>query len=239
MSDETMTAPASDACHSAPSAPRAARNRVSETLREWPVSHGLLLGAFSLCTALALSVVDDVTRGSIAQRSAEDLRASLAQVVPEEIHNEALTAHLLDLHDPEAGPVTVYRAVKDGAVTGVAYEMTGYGYGGRIQVLMGIDTEGELLGVRVLSHSETPGLGDKIEVAKSDWILGFTGLSLTDPAPADWNVQRDGGVFDQFSGATITPRGVVGAIREGLELFERNRAEMLAPLDDPSSEETG
>jgi electron transport complex protein RnfG len=81
----------------------------------------------------------------------------------------------------------------------------------------------------VLSHAETPGLGDKIEVAKDPWILGFNGLSLGDPPESEWAVKKDGGRFDQFSGATITPRGVVGAIKDGLSFFQTHRTELLNP----------
>jgi electron transport complex protein RnfG len=87
--------------------------------------------------------------------------------------------------------------------------------------------DGKVLGVRVLAHKETPGLGDKMEVKKGDWILRFTGLSLGNPSPERWKVKKDGGQFDQSSGATITPRGVVRAIREGLELFNAHKAQMI------------
>lgn len=200
-------------------------------VREAPIAHGVLLGLFSLCTALILSLVDDLTRGPIADRVTEDLNSSLAQVIPDGLHDNAVTEGVLTIEDPQEGPVAVYQARQDGQVTAVAFEMTAYGYGGRIQVLLGVDAAGQILGVRVLSHAETPGLGDKIEVAKSDWILGFEGRSLTDPQPDGWKVKRDGGVFDQFSGATITPRAVVGAIRRGLDLFERNRAALLTAPD--------
>ena len=94
-------------------------------------------------------------------------------------------------------------------------------------MIMGVDRDGNILGVRVLSHKETPGLGDKIEAAKSDWILNFTGRSLDNLTSAQWAVKKDGGVFDQFAGATITPRAVVGAVRDGLELFAARRTEMI------------
>ena len=119
-------------------------------------------------------------------------------------------------------------------VTGLAFEMSGPGYSGLIHVLLGIAPDGTLLGVRVRSHTETPGLGDKIELAKDDWILGFTGKSLRDPAPENWKVKRDGGVFDQFSGATITPRAVVRTITRGLTFFDRNKAALTAPLPQKS-----
>jgi electron transport complex protein RnfG len=92
--------------------------------------------------------------------------------------------------------------------------------------MLGVDAEGKVLGVRVLAHKETPGLGDKIEVKKGDWILRFAGLSLGNPLPEKWKVKKDGGQFDQFAGATITPRGVVKAVREGLDFFAANQAKL-------------
>ena len=196
-------------------------------LRDMPAIHGVLLALFALVTALLLAVSDDLTRGPIAARAAEDLAASLAQVVPDALHDNALGAAALTLDDAGT-PVTVYRGTLSGAVTAIAFERVGYGYSGAIRVLMAVDADGAILGVRVLAHAETPGLGDKIETAKGDWILGFDGLSLGNPPPERWKVKRDGGQFDQFSGATITPRAVVGAIREGLDFFAAHRAELTA-----------
>ncbi len=93
--------------------------------------------------------------------------------------------------------------------------------------MLGMDAQGKILGVRVLAHKETPGLGDKIDVKKTDWILRFTDLSLGNPPVEKWKVKKDGGQFDQFAGATITPRGVVRAIKEGLEFFDAHKAQML------------
>ena len=95
------------------------------------------------------------------------------------------------------------------------------GYNGNIRLLTGIDREGKLLGVRVINHRETPGLGDKVEVRKSDWIKGFKGLSLGNPEKSKWRVKRDGGDFDQFTGATITPRAIVTAAYQILEYFDK------------------
>ena len=125
--------------------------------------------------------------------------------------------------------VQVYRALSAGQVTALAFQVEGRGYAGEIDVLLGLDADGRILGARVLSHKETPGLGDKIEVAKDDWILAFDGLSLGDPPPERWAVKKDGGDFDQFSGATITPRAVVRALKGGLEFFAANRAALTAP----------
>ena len=113
------------------------------------------------------------------------------------------------MKDDHGKDITVYRARKDGKVTGVAYEIYGTGYAGEIKLMLGVDAEGNMLGVRVLAHKETPGLGDKIEVKKGDWILRFTGMSLGNPPAEKWEVKKDGGQFDQFAGATITPRAVV------------------------------
>ena len=86
--------------------------------------------------------------------------------------------------------------------------------------------------VRVISHKETPGLGDKIEAKRNDWILQFAGLSLDNPDKNNWKVKKDGGQFDQFTGATITPRAVVNAIRGALEYFAANRDKLFAKVED-------
>lgn len=189
----------------------------------------LLLGAFTLVAAVLLVLGDLLTRDAIAQRRAEDLAASLGQVIPARLHDNDLLASSLRLSalGDEDG-VLVYRALAGLEVTGVAFQMTGRGYAGDIEVLLGIDAAGRILGVRVLAHAETPGLGDRIELAKDDWILGFDGRSLGDPPAERWRVRKDGGEFDQFSGATITPRAVVDAVREGLELFAARRDTLTA-----------
>ncbi|NBC49345.1 MAG: RnfABCDGE type electron transport complex subunit G [Gammaproteobacteria bacterium] len=186
-----------------------------------------LLGAFTLAAAALLVTGDLVTRGPIAEREAEDLRASLTEVIPAALHDNDLLANPMRLPVAD-GPLTVYRALAGLDVAGVAFEVVGQGYAGPIRVLLGIDADGRVLGARVLAHAETPGLGDKIEVARDDWILDFDGRSLADPAPARWAVKKDGGVFDQFSGATITPRAVVDAIKGGLETFAAHRDALTA-----------
>jgi len=192
-----------------------------------PEMQGVLLGVFAMGAAFFLATANLGTREAIAERAAEDLRYSLSQVVPAAHHDNNLAGDVGALQDKIEGQISFHRARMGKKVTAVAFEMIGPGYTGGIKVLLGIDTEGRLLGVRVLSHAETPGLGDKIEVQKSDWILGFDGLSLGNPPVAMWKVKKDGGQFDQFSGATITPRAVVDAIRRGLELFRRNRGKLL------------
>jgi electron transport complex protein RnfG len=131
---------------------------------------------------------------------------------------------------------TIYVAKSNDKVISVAFEMTAQGYSGPITVMLGVDRKGELLGVRVLSHTETPGLGDKIEAEKSHWIFGFDGLSLSNPNESQWKVKKDGGYFDQFTGATITPRAVVKAIEAGLELFKTHQGQLLAETQIPNAQ---
>ena len=190
-----------------------------------------LLGGFSLVAAALLVMGDIATRDAIVERKAEDLLASLAQVIPPAMHDNDLLANTLRL-GPDAteaeGTLTVYRALQGLEVKAVAFEVTGQGYAGPIRVLLGIGADGRILGARVLAHAETPGLGDKIEVARHDWILSFDGRSLKDPTSEGWAVKKDGGIYDQFSGATITPRAVVKAVKGGLELFEARRDTLTA-----------
>jgi electron transport complex protein RnfG len=187
----------------------------------------MLLGGFSTLATALLVAGNLATKDVIEERQREDLLESLAQVVPHEHYDNDLLAHPLEISSDQGDPVTVYRGTLGSDVNALAYEISGPGYAGEIRLIMGLDAEGEILGVRVLSHAETPGLGDKIEVAKDSWILEFNGLSLGNPPAAEWAVKKDGGRFDQFSGATITPRGVVQAIKDGLEFYQSNRTVLL------------
>lgn len=188
------------------------------------LKHGVILGLFCLGFGALLAVTDEVTVDNIAARAIEDKQNSLSQVLPDSLHDNNPVKDTVILANAEGHEITAYRARKEGKVTGVAYEIFGTGYAGEIKLMMGIDAEGKVLGVRVLAHKETPGLGDKIEVKKTDWITRFDGLSMGNPPLEKWKVKKDGGQFDQFAGATITPRGVLKAIREGLEFFAANKA---------------
>jgi Na+-translocating ferredoxin:NAD+ oxidoreductase subunit G len=189
--------------------------------------HAAILGAFCLGFGLVLAVTDRYTADDIAARALEDRQNSLNQVLPDAIHDNSPVSDTIVMTDARAKEITVYRARRGGKVTGVAYEIYGSGYAGEIKLMIGVDADGSVLGVRVLAHKETPGLGDKIEEKKGDWILRFTGLSLGKPLPERWKVKKDGGDFDQFAGATITPRGVVTAIRGGLDFFAAHKAQLL------------
>lgn len=186
-----------------------------------------LLGGVALMASAAISVADWLTRADIAQRQLEDLQATLQQVVPAAYYDNDLVRDAVTVN--EGGkPVTVYRARRNGQVQAVCYQVSAPGYGSSAMVMViGVDRNGTLLGVRVISHAETPGLGDKIELSRSDWILRFNGRSLNDPPPSGWAVKKDGGTFDQFTGATITPRALVKAVKGGLEFFAAHRALLL------------
>ncbi|TXT38337.1 MAG: electron transport complex protein RnfG [Comamonadaceae bacterium] len=188
--------------------------------------HAVVLGGFSLAATLLLALAYGLTKAPIEQSALEDLRHSLEQVIPTSIYDNNPASDTLQLPLKDSS-LLVYRARKDGHVTGVAFETSRKGYSGEIRILLGVDAQGKLLGVRVLKHTETPGLGDKIEVGRSDWITRFTGLSLGNPPEAQWAVKKDGGPFDQFAGATITPRAVVNGIKDGLQLFAAHRQTLL------------
>lgn len=196
-----------------------------EQLRTRLGYQGLLLGGAALLTSAALAFASRATEADIRAAEAADLKQSLTQVLPGEYDNDLLK-DTVTLPGKE-GEVLAYRARRAGKVEAVVYRVTGHGYAGNIVCVMGVSREGKILGVRVISHKETPGLGDKIEPAKADWIHSFEGKHLGDPPADKWAVKKDGGVFDQFAGATITPRGVVNAVKGGLEFFEKERATLL------------
>lgn len=193
--------------------------------------HAVLLGVAVLLTSAALIYVNFHTKDVITLRLEEDLQTSLQQVVPPTLYDNQLLKDTVIIRDKDVSgkpaDTLFYRARKHGKVVALAFPAIAYGYSGEIDMIIGVKTDGTLLGVRVIAHSETPGLGDKIEAGKSDWIFGFKGLSLGKPPLAKWLVKKDGGVFDSFSGATITPRGVVAGIRHGLQVFAAHRAELL------------
>ncbi|MGF1643255.1 MAG: RnfABCDGE type electron transport complex subunit G [Thiotrichales bacterium] len=184
-----------------------------------------LLGVVTLLTSGALALASKLTAPAIAAAEARDLRESLIQVLPIEHDNDLLS----DVWSPPdtSTTQTVYRARRNGRVAAVVFRTRGTGYAGPIVVIMAVSRDGVLLGTRVLAHTETPGLGDKIEAAKSPWIRAFEGKSLGDPPRERWAVKKDGGDFDQFAGATITPRAVVRAITDGLDFFTAQRAALL------------
>lgn len=197
-----------------------------ELIREKLGYQPVLLGVIALIASAVLANADNSTRAPIAAAEARDMQNSLAQVLPQGFADNDLLKDVVELSKADGSKVKIYRARKAGKVVAGVFQVAERGYAAEIQVLMAVDVKGTILGVRVLKHAETPGLGDKIEIAKSPWADSFTGKSLTDPEPARWGVKKDGGVFDQFAGATITPRAVVKAVKGGMDFFTEHKKEI-------------
>ncbi|NKF50444.1 electron transport complex subunit RsxG [Shewanella sp. WXL01] len=200
------------------------------------VKNGTILAIFALlCTGL-VAVISAMTEDTIEQQQKLQLTKLLAEVVPENMHDNPLTEHCILVHDPELlgneQPMPAYVATIDGEPTALALEVIApAGYNGDIKILIGVDSNNTLLGVRTLAHQETPGLGDKIELRKSDWVLQFSGWIYDNTKPA-LKVKKDGGDIDQFSGATITPRAYLGAINNAMRFVEQNRTQLYrAPIN--------
>jgi electron transport complex protein RnfG len=196
-----------------------------DAIREKIGYQPLLLGVVALLASGALAVVSDATGPAIAAAEAKDLRDSLSEVLPVGLADNDFLKDTVEVQK-DGKPLTIYRARHGSEMKAVLFKVAERGYGGDIQVLMAVDMDGRTLGVRVLKHTETPGLGDKIEIKKDDWVLDFNGKSLGEPTPEKWGVKKDNGVFDQFAGATITPRAVVKAVKGGLEFFAAHRADI-------------
>ncbi|HLV77376.1 MAG TPA: electron transport complex subunit RsxG [Marinobacter sp.] len=187
------------------------------------------LGLFAMITGGTIALTQGVTKDRIAEQTARAEARALFEIIPESRHNNDLLNDVVSLPpDPRAAtsaPVIAWVARQDGAPVGLIFPAVAPdGYSGNIYLLVGIDLEGKVLGVRITSHRETPGLGDRIETRKSDWIYSFDGRSLDHPHPRGWNVKKNGGVFDQFTGATITPRAVVKAVQKTLLYFRDHQA---------------
>ena len=179
-----------------------------------------------LISCILLAAVDRFTRDQIA-KNARTVELRVIDSVMPLTHDNDLYDDYIEIDDIGADgkhTVSVFRARQDGQPVGAVFmPVTATGYSGTILLVIGMAYDGALLGVRVLKHQETPGLGDRIEHTRSDWINIFTGRSLVKPPVTEWGVQADGGKFDQLSGATITSRGMVNAARRALEYYQANR----------------
>ena len=194
----------------------------------------LILFGFAIVGTGLVAVTYSGTKDIIAEAQRAALEASLNQLVPADRYDNRVVEDRIEITAPEwlgtDGPVAVYRARKNGQPVALFATPTAPdGYSGPIQLLVGVYADGSLAGVRVLGHKETPGLGDGIDEKRSPWILAFAGKSLDNPRPDAWKVKKDGGAFDQFTGATITPRAVVKATRTFLEYVKTQRERLFAP----------
>jgi len=195
-----------------------------------------ILGTFAMLGAGLVGVTFEGTKDRIAANEKEFLLHTLNEMVPadaydNDIYNDKIVVHSKQLLGSDEG-LTIYRARKKGRPIGII--MTVYapdGYSGKIKLLVAVDLAGQIGGVRVLSHKETPGLGDGIEIERSPWIDQFYGYSLNAPDAQGWKVKKDGGVIDQFTGATITPRAIVKAVYKSLIFYFLNKEALFAPAD--------
>ena len=187
-----------------------------------------LLALFAVVTTLLITGTYLLTRERISEQKRLAEEKALLEIVPRDRHDNSMLDDTIPVGEDAAGlglteEKRIYRARRGGEVIAAIIPVTAPdGYTGAIDLIVGVNADGSVAGVRALSHKETPGLGDKVDIKKSDWILGFNGRSLSNPAPAGWTVKKDKGVFDQFTGATITPRAVVAATRRALEYADAN-----------------
>ena len=228
MNDTTMT-PAEEAAASAEAV--AGKPTLLERLDKWRpmvAYQGLSLGLICAVVALLLLIGNAMTQGTIADQQMADRLATLREVLPQSLYDNNPLADGFKVQDAELGEVEVFPARLHGKLTAVVFQGSNIGYGGPISQMMAVDAQGKILGVRVLAHKETPGLADKIEASRSDWIKVFDGLSLDNTALDKWKVKKDGGQFDQFAGATITPRAVVKTVLQGLQFPPRHAGQLKA-----------
>ena len=204
--------------------------------------NGLLLGVFATVTGILIATTWTQTRDDIARSIRAAEARQLLEIFPKGTHDNDMvedhftvssTAALLGLREDRLG----YIARRGEAIVGVILPATARdGYSGDIDMLVGITESGDVAGVRVVSHRDTPGLGDAIDLKKSNWVLDFDDTSLHAPAKDRWLVKKDGGDFDQFTGATVTPRAVVVAVRKALEYTDINQNSLFGVEEENSLE---
>ena len=199
--------------------------------------NSVLLAIFAVCTTLLIAGTYLSTRDQIALEKRRAEEKALLQIVPRERHDNSMLDETLPVGPESKGlglkeNKRIYIARQgDEIVAAIIPARAPDGYTGAIDLIVGVNVDGSIAGVRALAHKETPGLGDKVDFKKSDWVLGFNGRSLENPELAGWAVQKDKGVFDQFTGATITPRAVVAATLRVLQFAQANHAALFGERD--------
>ncbi len=194
----------------------------------------LLLGAFALVTTALLAFTADLTKDRITKAEREAQQKALFEIVPKTRHTNDILSETIKVPESaweglglkSGGDIYVARHT-DETIAVIIPAVAPDGYSGDIRMIVGINADGSIAGVRIIDHHETPGLGDKIKLSKNKWISDFNGKSLTNPASTRWRVKKDGGDFDQFAGATITPRAVVNQIRRVLEFVDSHHDELF------------
>ncbi len=203
---------------------------------KWLASIGLsgfLLALFAAVTSIAIGWTYLSTKSQIDLEVRRAEARQLLEIFPADTHDNEMVDDTFTI-DAETSLLGIrvarqgYRVRLNDEVIGVILPTTARdGYSGDIRALVGIRRDGTVAGIRVVAHRETPGLGDKVDIRKSDWVTDFNQRSLDDPTPPGWNVKKDGGVFDQFTGATVTPRAVILATRRALEYANLHTASLF------------
>jgi len=204
--------------------------------------NSLLLAAFAIFVAAGLASTEIGTRDAREASLRAVQSKALAEIVSDDQYDNILLDDFISVNDSALLKLkdekTIHIARLKGEVTAFIFPVRAPdGYGGAIESIVGIDLNGQITGVRILKHAETPGLGDKIELKKSTWVLDFNGKDLENPSEAQWKVKKDKGIFDQFTGATITPRAVVASIHRSLQYFAANKAELIAKTQKTQQDE--
>jgi electron transport complex protein RnfG len=188
---------------------------------------GIFLFLFAMVGTSFVAVTEHNTRAAIADNERRVLLRNLHALLPADTLDNDIVADTLMIPPSELlgteSESLVYRArLRGEPVAAIFNSVAPNGYSGKIHLLIGVYIDGKIAGVRAVKHAETPGLGDALEIQKSNWVLDFNGKSLDNPTRTQWLVKRDGGVFDQFTGATISPRAVVQAVKKTLLYYEQN-----------------
>lgn len=194
---------------------------------------GKVLTGFAAIASALVGLTFFLTEDRIAENEREALLKSLHVLLPPEAHDNDIYTDTISLNDKTLSyrnkPFTVYRARKHNKNIAAIFNVTAPdGYSGPIKMLVAINNSGKILGVRAISHRETPGLGDAIDIEKSNWIKNFDGRTLSNPGEKKWKVKKDGGAFDQLTGATITPRAVVKTTYNTLKYFSKHKTAIFA-----------
>lgn len=205
------------------------------------LKNSLVLALFAAVTVAVVAITQQSTETRIAEAEREAQIRTLGEILPPHSYDNALLDNVIYLNESLLGhrkDTAAYLASLDGKPAAVILQANAPdGYSGTIQLLVGIMADGTLSAVRVIQHKETPGLGDRIDLAKSPWISSFDGKSLNNPEERGWAVKKDHGDFDQFAGATITPRAVVTAVHKALQYFDQQHAQLFAPLTATEAEQ--
>jgi electron transport complex protein RnfG len=203
-------------------------------------SGATLASVAAICTAL-VAVTWHYTRDRIAANEQAFLERSLQPALAGVFFEGGVTESKIVIpataDTPGTEDVIVYRVFAEEKPVAALFDVTAPdGYSGPIRVLVGIEFDGKVTGVRIVEHRETPGLGDRIESSRSDWVNQFEGRSLVDPGVDGWAIERDGGAFEQLSGASVTPRAVIKVLRETLLYFDAHRDQLFTAQSDGTNE---